>query len=119
MLSMLYSLPASSLSPVHLYWGLKTIEDAYLLDEIITFTQSSKRISFTLCLSRQENITAIPSPILPYVQKGRITDVLSAENEASNTHFYICGGKLVVEGLKDFLAKKGVEKDRVHFEKFT
>lgn len=117
--SLLYSLPTSSLSPVHLYWGLKTISDAYFLEEIITFLQSHKRVSFSLCLSRQENMSSLPAFVAPFVQKGRVTDFLDPQKELPNTQYYICGGKLVVESLKDFLAQKGVEKERIHFEKFT
>lgn len=115
--SMLYSIPISQ--PISLFWGLKTIEDAYFLEEITQFITSHPSITFKLCLSRQKDMSALPSFINPYVKKGRITEFCIPSQFDQASQYYICGGKEIVESLRQFLEEKGIVKENIHFEKFT
>jgi ferredoxin-NADP reductase len=75
-----------------------------------------------LCLSRQENIEElVPGEDIHHIKQGRIMHVLDSYDEDSlkSAFFYLCGGKEVVESMRQYLADRGIERTNIHFEKFT
>ena len=51
--------------------------------------------------------------------KGRVTDYLkSMDWDHSKSHYYLCGNGDMIKEVKEFLTEKGVDKDRIHLEKY-
>lgn len=114
-------------SPMHLFWGLKTKEDVYFTDKLELLKKAYPHFSYTICLSREEDVSGILC-----AKKGRInTHVLdyvgikdaqahdSTTTYLANEHdYYICGGRNVVEAVRQFVIGLGVLRENVYFEKF-
>lgn len=106
-----------------LFWGVPTYKDVYLFPELKQLAESDPNLSFTICLSRETNLDTIPESDRKYFSLGRVTksfDELSRSTDyrLSSTDYYVCGGRTVVESLRQYLYEKGIPKEVVHFEKF-
>lgn len=100
-----------------LFWGLKYYQDVYLLNELKQWSnETMKQFSFKICLSREENLNMIPKQDKKYFQLGHIDKTI--EEQFDNSEFYICGGRNVVESLKQFLLAKNIPLENIVFEKF-
>lgn len=103
----------------HLFWGLKTYKDIYYLEEFKKIAEENKNFDFRICLSRETDFSGIPEEMKKYFTLGRITQSFEEKYLNSAYDFYICGGKEVVESLKEYLLGKGIVKESIFFEKFT
>lgn len=106
---------------VELLWGIKTYNDLYLLDELKELAKKHKHFSFKVCLSREQSLEQIPQDDRPFIAQGRITNELEKTGNLSyksEYHYYLCGAREVIESLRQLLYSKGIEKDKVTFEKF-
>jgi len=100
-----------------LFWGLKYYQDVYLLNELKQWSnETMKQFEFKICLSREENLNMIPETDRKYFQLGHIDKAL--ETQLDNNEFYLCGGRLIVESLKQFLLAKNIPLENIIFEKF-
>lgn len=100
-----------------LFWGMKYKKDLYLTKEFEELKNQHKNFSYTLCLSREES-TDHPSCVIGRVTSG--LDALTAEGkDLAGYHYYLCGGKNVVEALREDLAARGIDAAHIHFERFT
>lgn len=113
-------------NPFTLFWGLKKCEDMYLFDELKQLAQTYPNFTLKLCFSREDLCEGkFAQEDLQYATIGRITANLEqiwqkeSLQELKTIHYYICGSKEIVESLRSYLEEKGIEKERVHFEKFT
>jgi CDP-4-dehydro-6-deoxyglucose reductase len=102
----------------HLLWGLKYYKDTYFVDEFIDLAQRHDNFSFSVCLSQEQNLDMIDTNKKPYFHLGRMTKILTSNIQNPNSDFYLCGGRLVVEDIKNNLLEKGITKNQLHFEKF-
>lgn len=106
-------------SELILLWGLKTFKDTYLREELEALSQQNKQFSYKLCLSREIDIASIPQMYADHCIAGRITAPLDNYTPfKGDTNFYICGSRDIVDSLRQHLTDKGVEKTRIHSEKF-
>lgn len=95
-----------------LLWGLKKKTDIYLEEELKEI-QKINNFEYYFCLSREENQLSKPYLI------GRIQNNFNILKPYLNSaDFYVCGGRTAVEDLKNKLLELGVEKQKLHFEKF-
>jgi len=99
-----------------IFWGLKNYEDVYLFNEL-------KKFNIKICLSREQNLNIIPEVDRKYFQIGHVDtclekQILDTKYSILNTDFYLCGGRLIVESLKQFLLIKGIPLENIIFEKF-
>ena len=99
-----------------IFWGLKNYEDVYLFNEL-------KKFNIKICLSREQNLNIIPEVDRKYFQIGHVDtclekQILDTKYSILNTDFYLCGGRLIVESLKQFLLAKGIPLENIIFEKF-
>ncbi len=102
-----------------LYWGVPTFQDVYFFEELKQIAESHSDFSFKICLSREENVDMIPEPDRKYFMLGRVTKAFDQlQPEQSAIDYYVCGGRAVVESLRQYLYDKGIPKEVVHFEKF-
>lgn len=117
-LSMIKSnfLPIKSGFNFQLFWGLKNYNDVYLFEEL-------KKFNTKICLSREQNLDMIFETDRKYFQIGHVDtclekQILDTKHSILNTDFYLCGGRLVVESLKQFLLSKNIPGENIIFEKF-
>ncbi|MDO8496955.1 MAG: FAD-dependent oxidoreductase [bacterium] len=103
----------------HLFWGLKTYKDIYYLEEFKKIAEENKNFDFHICLSRETDFSGIPEEVRKFFTLGRITQSFEEKYLNSENDFYLCGGKEVVESLKEYLLGKGTVKENIFFEKFT
>jgi NAD(P)H-flavin reductase len=109
---------------MYLFWGMKTCEDMYFQDELINLSQKFDHFYFRYCLSRETDIFGKLGDKARHVALGRVTAgledlLLHYEYKITDFDFYICGGPVVVEALRTYLAEKKVPKEQIIFEKFT
>ena len=113
------SLATNHQSPVtshqKLYWGMPKFTDVYLLDELKALLKTLPNFSFKICLSREIDLQNIQEEDKKYFVLGRINSNLE---EVIDGQYYICGGPLIVDSLKQHLLQKGIKPENLHFEKF-
>ena len=102
----------------YLFWGLKSFQDVYLLNEL-----KKLGIQFKICLSREQNLDMIPEEDKKYFEIGHIDScfdqhVENCKLKIDNLDYYLCGGRQVVESLKQFLLIKNISQENIIFEKF-
>jgi len=113
------SILTSHQSPVtnhYLYWGLKTYQDVYLLDQV-------KNFNVKICLSREQNINIVPELDRKYFDLGHVDDCFfklttNHQPPVTNYEFYLCGSKTTVESIRANLLSKNISQENIVFEKF-
>jgi len=110
-----------------LFWGLKNYKDVYLLDELKQLSSpvipTEAGIQTKICLSREQNFDMMPAEDKRYFDLGHVDnsfDKLLTTNYPllTNSEFYLCGARQVVESLRIFLLSKNIAKENIYFEKF-
>lgn len=109
---------------LYLFWGMKNCEDMYFMNDFKNLTDNFTHFYFRFCLSRETDIFGKLGENAKHVALGRVTtgleDLLSTyEYKIANFDYYLCGGNVVVEALRQYLYDKKVPKEQVIFEKFT
>ncbi len=97
-----------------LYWGIKSYKEVFMLDEL-------KRFNPKICLSRENDLSAIPEADRIFFDKGHVDELFEknlGEKNVLDMEFYLCGGREIVESLRLFLLGKNVPRENIHFEKF-
>lgn len=106
----------------HLFWGLKNYQDVYILDELKQLSnETMKQFEFKICLSREQNLDMVVSEEdKKYFTLGHVDLCFNNEimKQLNNYDYYLCGGRLIVESLKQFLLSKNVSLENIIFEKF-
>ena len=117
--------PASNFqhqTSIFLFWGLKTYKDVYLFDELkkltTTVIPAKAGIQFKICLSREENLDMVPRVDKKFFELGRVNDcfnryIKNCKLKIENLDFYLCGGRQIVESLRQFLVAKNVSKENI------
>ncbi len=120
--SMLHELLLKNPNPDHkiyLLWGLRKHTDVYFLEKFKELMAQYPNFIFKICLSREESMGAILPEDQKYFAIGRITNFYDGNDfQPTNTNFYLCGDRQVVESLRQYLYDKGLSRDAVIFEKF-
>jgi len=104
-----------------LFWGLPKKQDVYFLKEFKKITQEDKDFLFKICLSREEGLDFYDNH---FFSLGHVDYVFDKElypkikEKISDFDFYLCGGRMVVESIRQFLLKKGISQSNIVFEKF-
>jgi len=106
------------LPEINLFWGLKTMKDAYYTEEFLALTEKHPNFHFYLCLTRETDESLFEKA---YVKKGRVTEVLQQfhpDQFPINYEYHVCGGREMVSTTVEFLKEKGIPKEYLYFEKF-
>jgi len=108
---------------INLYWGLPYLKDVYLFDEFKTLSRQNPGFSFRVCLSRETNLWKIPTEDQKYFFLGRIDKCFlsvfsDTQSPISSIEFYLCGGRQVVDSLRQSLSLLSAPKENIFFEKF-
>jgi len=98
-----------------LFWGLKSFKDVYLLEELKNYELRIKNFKFKICLSREQNLDIIPESDKKFFELGHID---SYSPLLTTADYYLCGGRQIVESLRQFLLGKNISQENIYFEKF-
>jgi ferredoxin-NADP reductase len=91
---------------IDLYWGLRTLDDAFYLAELSAFRARCTRFSFELCITR-------PPPGWQAGHVGRITArLLDAAKARDRPVFYLVGSGDMVKEMRELLPTNGVDRKR-------
>ncbi|MEE2060131.1 2Fe-2S iron-sulfur cluster-binding protein [Rhodococcus artemisiae] len=103
--------------PVRFYYGARTGEDLFYLDEILELGKGLRDFVFVPCLS--ESADAVP-PVLSEVETGMVTDVVDRrEDELAGCEVYLCGPPPMVDAALELLDSRTVPNDQIFYDKFT
>lgn len=110
-------------SKFYLFFGFPYYKDIFLFDELKDLKSHIPNLKFYICLSREQNLDMVPEGDKQYFLLGRVTtgfEKLLATNYQlpTNSDFYLCSGREVVESLKQYVYEKRAPKEQVYFEKF-
>lgn len=108
----------------YLFWGLKKFEDIYLLEELKQLSNETlEQFKFKICLSREQNLNMIPELEKKYFDLGHVDTCFEKQLKdyglrIMDYEFYICGGRNVVEALKQTLLDKNIPFENIIIERF-
>ncbi|GAA0268969.1 2Fe-2S iron-sulfur cluster binding domain-containing protein [Cryptosporangium japonicum] len=99
--------------PVRFYYGARTAEDLFYLDEIAALGATLPDFEFVACLSAVDSATT-------GVQLGNVTDVVGRrEPSIAKCETYLCGPPPMVDAALAFLQANQVPLDQIFYDKFT
>lgn len=120
-ISMIKSQTENLKCQIDIFWGLKQYKDAYLLEEFKSIQSKNPGLKFNICLSREQGLEQVSENDRNYFELGHVDSVfekITNLDSLINAEYYLCGGREVVESLRQFLLSKNIPKEAVHFEKF-
>lgn len=101
-----------------LFWGLKTKDSVYFLEEFKKIQSKNKNFDFKICLSQEKKIDFEKK----YFYLGRVNvgliNYFKDKSQLSNFEYYLCGSREIIENLKNFLINLNINKNQIFFEKF-
>lgn len=103
---------------VHFYYGARTTDDLFYLDEIVRLGKGLRDFTFVACLS--EEVDASWSAPGVQVEAGNVTAVVDRlEPELRSAEVYFCGPPPMVDAALLLAEQHGVPSDQVFYDKFT
>ena len=103
-LSMARSLPESGYE-IDLFFGAKTIESSYFLDELLLISESNKSL----------RVIPFPEDKLGLLSADYID---GTTKDLANKEILLCGPPVMIDALRAQFAERGIEARRIHFERF-
>lgn len=96
---------------ISLLWGLRSMADAFWLEELDALAANHANFSYSLALSQESR----PGRFL----RGRVTDHLASTISTSlTTSFYVCGSQAMIASVGQKLQALGIHSQNIQFEKF-
>ncbi len=96
--------------PITVYWGMRYVEELFWQDEFQDLMTQFPNFHFHPVISRASQ----EWPLC----RGHVTDCLSIHALPENADYYLCGNDKMIADVMQVLQTKGVEKTRLHHEKF-
>ncbi len=114
----------ASTRPVRFYYGARTAQDLFYVDEILSLGEGLRDFEFVACLSDPSaegdavRADGMPLGVLP--EHGNVTDVVARRESAlPRCEVYLCGPPPMVDAALVFLEREGVPDDQVFHDSFT
>jgi ferredoxin-NADP reductase len=99
---------------VWLFFGIRTENEIIYREEFEALAEKHKNFHFVPCLSREPENSKFGG------FRGYVQDAMEKHlKDYKNKDFYVCGLLKMVEDVKQFLEKKRVAPERIHFEKYV
>jgi propane monooxygenase reductase subunit len=109
--------------PVSFYYGARTENDLFYLDEITALGEQLKEFRFVACLSQSwPEVDGRPdfSSLGIEGQTGLVTDIVErSEVDLAGCDVYLCGPPPMVDAAIALMEASQVPVEQVHFDKFT
>lgn len=97
-----------------LFFGTKTKQDLYLMDELRSLEKELPAFKYIPTLTREVEGSSWQG------ERGRVTVLLEKYfPEIADSEVYICGNTNMVESCLEFFKEKNIPEDRIYFDKFT
>jgi NAD(P)H-flavin reductase len=97
---------------IHLIFGLRYIEDIFLLDNFTELKKEHDNFNFEIILSKPENESWRG-------RVGHVQDCLDfTKIDLNNSKFFICGGQKMIFDVANLLKANSVLPENIYFEKF-
>lgn len=93
-----------------MYFGVRSQEDLFALDDLAGLARDLPDFACTVCLSRPEAGWAGFT--------GRVTAALALDYPNPAEHFYLCGNGAMIEETRELLKSRGLDRKRIHVEKY-
>ncbi|WP_280417598.1 2Fe-2S iron-sulfur cluster-binding protein [Nocardia carnea] len=102
---------------IHFYYGARTPQDLFYLEEILELGRGLTGFSFVACLS--ESMESAPAGPLE-VEEGNVTDIVHRrEPELARSEVYLCGPPPMVDAALALLEQNNTPHDQIFYDKFT
>jgi propane monooxygenase reductase subunit len=111
-----------STRPVRFYYGARTAQDLFHLDQIVELGKKLTDFGFVACLSEAPEDAAATVSFRPGVELelGMVTDVVDRrEQQIEKCEVYLCGPPPMVDAALEFLQVRNVPLDQVFHDSFT
>jgi len=111
-----------STRPVRFYYGARTAQDLFHLDEIVELGKRLTDFCFVACLSAAGDEAEATVSFRPGVELelGMVTDVVDRrEQQVAKCEVYLCGPPPMVDAALEFLQVRNVPSDQVFHDSFT
>ncbi|WP_064444320.1 2Fe-2S iron-sulfur cluster-binding protein [Rhodococcus sp. YH3-3] len=103
--------------PVHFYYGARTPNDLFYIDEINAIGNGLVDFTFVACVS---DSTSAPTSGSISVREGNVTDVVKQlEPNIAKAEVYLCGPPPMVDAALTLLDLCGTPTDQIFYDKFT
>jgi propane monooxygenase reductase subunit len=103
--------------PVHFYYGARTPNDLFYVDEIIALGTTLVDFTFVACVSDSAGTESTETLA---VELGNVTDVVRRlEPQIAKSEVYLCGPPPMVDAALAFLDIAGTPSDQIFYDKFT
>lgn len=112
-----------------LFFGLRDRSGVYLFNEFKNIAQHHPNFNFRICLSREENLVGLDEMCYGIGRVNTHVDIfmnnhkdiaVKTKDEVLNSYeYYICGSKMTVDSLKEYVLGMGVSAENIAFERFT
>ena len=104
-------LPRGFDRPMHLYWGLRLVDDICLLDELDELRRTYRNFAYDISLSQ-------PPDNWPGL-RGRLTETVPPLLATlGDKHFYLVGNGAMIEEMESALSDMGVDDTLIHCETY-
>jgi NAD(P)H-flavin reductase len=97
---------------IKLFWGLKTVQDAYILEDLKELKNNISGFEYNICLSQETDFIKLDNQIY---KSGRVNNYILG-NDCNNCEYYLCGQQEVVMATNLFLQGSGVKRENIFFE---
>ena len=92
--------------PIHLYWGVRGIENLYLDNHFINLAKNNPNFSYVPVLSEETEVTKHKTG---FVTEAILTDF----PDVKDMDIYLAGPNIMVQSLLPILIQKEADKDRI------
>lgn len=98
---------------VTFYFGARTREDLYMLEELNALRNDLPNFKLITCLSRPTEDCNWDG------ERGRVTDLIDKYlNNGPECEAYLCGSPKMIDSVTPLLLEKGIPEDRIYYDKF-
>jgi len=95
------------------FFGARTKDDLFMLDEMAMFEKELPRFKFIPCLSRPQEEDNWQGHV------GRVNDAISKYLEGKeDSEAYLCGSAPMIDSTVKALTDKGLFEDKIYYDKF-
>jgi len=98
---------------VTFYFGARTRDDLYMMDELEALKESLPNFNLITCLSRPTEACQWNG------DQGRVTDLINKYlDNGPECEAYLCGSPLMIDSVIPLLMEKGMKEDLIFYDKF-
>jgi NAD(P)H-flavin reductase len=109
--SMLYDrITKADARPFRVYFGVRDEGDLFALEDLAFLKETLPDFDYRVCLSR-------PAPGWTGFT-GRVTHAIAEDYPVPTQHFYLCGNGAMIEEARAMLKERGLDRKRIHIEKY-